>query len=77
MKEVKIFWLDELTSDNDRWHLNSTLNPRVNVQEHRQLVEERLAEWLSAEWRIEGTGGEQLSNSFVILVRESGGRSRT
>ncbi len=71
MKEVKIFWLDELTSNNDSWHLNSTLNPRVKVQEHRQLVEERLAEWLSAGWRIEGMGGEQLSTSYVILVRES------
>ena len=71
MKEVKIFWLDELTSNNDSWHLNSTLNPRVKVQEHRQLVEERLAEWLNAGWRIEGMGGEQLSTSYVILVRES------
>jgi hypothetical protein len=70
MKEVKIFWLDELTSDNNTWFLNSTLNPSVAVLEHRQLVEERLAEWLSAGWRIEGMGGEQLSTSYVIMVRE-------
>jgi hypothetical protein len=70
MREVKLFWLDELTMDHDSWHLNSTLNPGVKVQEQRQLVEERLAEWLNAGWRIEGTGGEQLSASFVILVRE-------
>jgi hypothetical protein len=70
MKEVKIFWLDELTSDNNTWFLNSTQNPNVSVLEQRQLVEERLAEWLSAGWRIEGAGGEQLNSSYVIMVRD-------
>lgn len=70
MKEVKIFWLDELTSDSSFWFLNSNLNPNVSVLEHRQLVEERLAEWLSAGWRIEGTGGEKLNSSYVIMVRD-------
>ncbi len=70
MTEVKMFWLDELTSDSSSWFLNSTQNPKVSVLEHRQLVEERLAEWLSAGWRIAGTGGEELRTSFVILVRD-------
>ena len=70
MKEVKMFWLDELTSDNNTWFLNSTLSPNTEVLEHRQRVEERLAEWLDAGWDIAGAGGEALRNSFVILVRE-------
>jgi len=78
MKEVKLVRLADLSEEGNYWHepYTSLFEGRgqqgrgQQAKRDRPAVERRLADMLNEGWRIEGTGGDGLFNSFVILVRE-------
>jgi hypothetical protein len=64
MKEVRLFRLSELAAPS---YAEMSLESST---EKRAEVEANLSVWLTAGWRIAGTGGERLGAAFVILVRD-------
>ena len=70
-KEVKIFYLKELSEGSDTPAYVGSYHPRGRGHGYREVVEKQLAELLNEGWQIAGTGGSRLRHAFVILVRET------